>query len=68
MTAEDETDLEHQWERRAYWRQRAETAEAALREIKNMIPVQHNGKADSYDGTANPTILLIVDSAIEEKT
>lgn len=38
--SEPESDLEHQSDRRAYWRARAERAEAALREIAEGSSVQ----------------------------
>jgi hypothetical protein len=50
-TALAESDLEHQSERRAYWRERAEAAEAALASFRDSSPDGREGMVTVYDVT-----------------
>jgi hypothetical protein len=44
---------------------RADLYALVLREIEAMIPLNADGSADSYDGTANPVILALVRKALK---
>lgn len=45
---------------------RVANLEQALRNIRELLPLDRDGAPDSYDGTANPVILGIIAEALRE--